>query len=80
MQHIKRAENQASQENVPASNPQLTTGMDGHWMTRDGLKLQAQELVLNVQRHLIARVMKANHWSAEQGCSTEGQCIILDLL
>jgi len=26
-----------------------------------GFKLQAQELALDVQRHLIARVMKANH-------------------
>jgi len=45
-----------------------------------GFKLQAQEFVPNVQRHLIARVMKANHWSADQGSSTQAQCIILDLL
>jgi len=36
--------------------------------------------VLNVQRHFIARVMKANHLSADQGSSTQAQCIILDLL
>jgi len=45
-----------------------------------GFKIQAQELVPNLQRHLIARVMKANHWSADQGSSTQAQCINLDLL
>jgi len=45
-----------------------------------GFKLQAQELVLNVQKHLIARMMKANHWSSDQGSSTQAQCINLDLL
>jgi len=45
-----------------------------------GFKLQAQEFLLDVQRHLIVRVMKANHWSADQGSSTQVQCIILDLL
>jgi len=43
-------------------------------------KLQAKELLLNVQRHLIARVMKADHWSADQGSSTQTQYIILDPL
>jgi len=45
-----------------------------------GFKLQTQEHVLNVQKHLIARVVKANHWSADHGSSTQAQCIILDLL
>jgi len=45
-----------------------------------GFKRQAQELVLNVQRHLTARVMKENHWSADQGSSRQAQCIIVDLL
>ena len=45
-----------------------------------GFKLQAQELVLDVQRYAIARVVKANHWSADQGSSTQAQYFILDLL
>ena len=41
-----------------------------------GFKLQAQELAPNVQRYLIARVMKANYWSADQGSSTQVQCTV----
>ena len=79
-EHIKRAETRRVRKTFL---PAILSYRQG-WMVTErqamGFELQAQELVLNVQKHLIALMMKANHWSADQGSSTQTQCIILDLL
>ena len=76
-EHIKRAETRRVRKTFL---PAILSNRQG-WMVTErqamGFELQAQELVLNVQKHLM---MKANHWSADQGSSTQAQCIILDLL